>query len=55
MIGSEESSYEQPVHEVEIGYEFWLAETETTNAQFRQFRSDHRQGEDDNLPAVHIS
>jgi formylglycine-generating enzyme required for sulfatase activity len=55
MMGSEESLYEQPVHEVEIIYEFWLARTETTNAQFRQFRSDQAIGKDDDLPAINLS
>ncbi len=58
MMGSpkdEKGRYgdEDPLHEVTVSYKFWLAETETTNAQFRRFRQGHT-GEDD-LPAVNVT
>ncbi len=56
-MGSEEDddraySFEKPAHEVTVG-DFWIGETEITNAQYRAYEPDHS-GADD-LPAVDVS
>ncbi len=44
---------EGPLHEVTISRELWIAQTETTNVQYRSVNLDH-QGVD-NLPVVNVS
>jgi hypothetical protein len=43
---------ERPQHQVRLG-PFWMARTETTNAQYRRLHSEH-QGADE-LPAAHVT
>ena len=54
-MGSTESSYELPVHEVKVN-EFWIGKHEVPRAQFQRFRKDYsyQEGEDD-LPVAKVT
>src|SRR4029079_12796786 len=47
------SDDEKPAHQVTLSKEFWLGQTEVTNAQYRRIQTDHK-GED-NLPAASMT
>ncbi len=45
---------ETPAHDVTVG-DFWIGQTEVTNAQYRVFKPDHAPGAAGDLPAVDVS